>query len=113
MPRRAHSAATASRAARMPDRRRIAVVAVAHRALDRLDHVGRRLESEDDRIADVQVPDLPAGGFDLPRLGDDVADGVDEAADAAGDGNADGRAPRSHVLADLISTGPYGPRLSG
>ena len=35
-------------------------------------------------IADVEVPDLPAGGFHLLRLGDDVADGVDEAADAGG-----------------------------
>ena len=36
-------------------RRSVAVVAVAHRALDRGDEVRRRLESERDRIADVEI----------------------------------------------------------
>ena len=70
------------------DRRRVAVVAVAHRALDRLDHVRRRPEAERDRIADIEVADLPPGRLDLPGLGDDVPDGVHEAADAAATGMA-------------------------
>jgi hypothetical protein len=67
-------------------------VAVAHRALDRLDHVRRRLEPEGNRVADIEVADLLAGRLDLSRLRDDVADGVDEAADAARDGDGGGRA---------------------
>ena len=79
-----------------PDRRRIAVVPVPHRALDGLDHVRRRPEPEGDRIADIEVADFPAGGFDFPRLGDDVPDGVDEAADAAGD--AEWRPRRADIM---------------
>jgi hypothetical protein len=43
---------------------------------DGLDHVLRRLESEGDRIPDVQVADASAGQFDSPGLDDDIADGV-------------------------------------
>ena len=82
MPRCAHSAATASRAGRDPDRRCIAVVPVTQRARHRFDHVRRRLEAERDRIADVQVADLLARRLDALGLGHDVADGVGEAADA-------------------------------
>ena len=44
-----------------PHRRRVTVVSVAQRPRHRFDHVRRRFESESDRIADVEVPDLPAG----------------------------------------------------
>ena len=74
------------------DRRRVAVVPVADGAFDRLDEVRRGAEPEGDRVADVQVADLAAGRLDLPRLRDDVADGVDEAADAAGNRDRGGRA---------------------
>jgi hypothetical protein len=66
-------------------------VTVAHGALDRLDHVRRRLESEGNRVPDIEIADCFAGRFNLSRLRDDIADGVDEAADAARDGNRGGR----------------------
>ncbi len=78
-----------------PDRGRVAVVAVAHRTRDRFDHVRRRVEAEDDGVADVQVADGLAGRFDLARFRDDVADRVCEAADAARDGDGGSRAHRS------------------
>jgi hypothetical protein len=74
------------------DRGLVAVVAVAHRALDRLDHVRRRLEAEGDGVADIEVADLASRGFDLFRLDDDVPDGVAEAVDAARDRDRGGRA---------------------
>ena len=61
------------------DRRRVAVVPVAHRPLDRLDQVRRRLEAEDDRVADIEIADVPAGGLNLSGLRHDIADRVDEA----------------------------------
>ena len=70
-------------------RRPVVVVAVAHRALDRGDEMRRRLEAEGDRIADVEVAHARAGGLDLLRFRDDVADGVGEAVDAGG--GRDGR----------------------
>ena len=82
-----YSAATASRAAGMPGRRPVVVVAVAHRALDRVDQVRRRLEPEGDRIADVEIADPRAGGLDFLRFRDDVADGVGEAMNARRGGN--------------------------
>ena len=84
-PRAVKSSATASRAGHDARRRAVAVVAVAHRLLDGLDQVRRRLEAERDRVADVQVLHRLAGGLDFLRLGDDVADGVGEPVDAAGD----------------------------
>ena len=77
------------RGARLADARggSVAVVAVAHRALDRLDQVRGRLETEEHRVADVQVPYAAAARLDRPRLGDDIADGVVEAGVATGDGN--------------------------
>ena len=71
-------------------RRSVAVVAVAHRALDRGDEVRRRLEPERDRVADVEVADPRALRFDALRLGDDVADRVREAVDSAGDRDGSG-----------------------
>ena len=63
---------------RDPDRGRIAVLAVAHGALDRLDHVGWRPETERNGVADVQIANFAAGGFNFLGLGNDIADGVDE-----------------------------------
>ena len=68
------------------DRRRVPVVPVTDRALDRLDQMRRGPEPEGDRVADIQVPDLAPGRLHLPRFRDDIADRVDEAADTAGDG---------------------------
>ena len=65
-------------------RRRVAVVSVPQGPLDRLNHVRRRLEPEFDRIADIEVPDFPPGGFDLVRFRDDVPDGIHEAARRGG-----------------------------
>ena len=70
-----------------PRRGAVAVVPVAHRALDRGDEVRRRLEPEGDRVADIQVADPRSLRFDALGLGDDVADGVREAVDAVGDRN--------------------------
>ena len=63
----------------------------------------RRLESERNRIADVQVPHRAAGGLELLRLGDDVADGVGEAADAGGDAD---RSPDRHARYGSPRAGP-------
>ena len=83
------------------DRRRVAVVALAHRALDRFDHVRRRPKAERDRIADVQIPDLPPGRLDLTGLGDDVPDGIDETADPGVDANGSRGAGRHRrILSD-------------
>ena len=70
-------------------RRAVAVVAVAHGALDGGDQVRRRLETERVGVANVQVAHAEAGGLDALRLEDDVADGVAEAVDAARDGDAE------------------------
>jgi hypothetical protein len=63
-------------------RRRVAVVPVPHRALDRFDEVRGGLEAENDGVPDVQIPDFPAGRLDLLRLRHDVPDGVDEPGNA-------------------------------
>ena len=77
------------RGARLADARggSVAVVAVAHGALDRLDQVRGGPETEEHGVADVQVPHAAAARLDRPRLRDDVADGVVEAGAATGDGN--------------------------
>ena len=70
-------------------RRRVAVVAVAHRALDGFDQMRRRDEAElvrDRRCSDSARACRSASTF--LRLGDDVADGVGEAIDAAGGADA-------------------------
>ena len=61
---------------------RVSIVAVAHRLGHGFDEMRRRQEAELIGVADVQVADAGAGGFDLPGLGHDVADGVGEAVDA-------------------------------
>ena len=73
----------------------VAIVTVRDRALDRIDHVPRRFETEGNRIADVQVTNAPASRFHSLRFGDDIADGVRELAHTGRDG--DGDLNRVHV----------------
>ena len=68
-------------------RRAVAVVSVAQRPFDGGDEVRRRVETESDRIADVQIPHALAAGFDPLRLRDDIANGVGKAVNARGDGD--------------------------
>ena len=84
-PRVVKSSATATRASRMPGRGRVAVVAVPHRGGNRLDQVGRADEPEGDRVADVEVRDLAAGGLHLLCLDHDVPDRVAEPVDTVSD----------------------------
>jgi hypothetical protein len=54
-------------------------VTVAHRALDGLDEMRRRVEPERHRVADVEVPDTDALRLDRSCLRHDLANGVGEA----------------------------------
>ena len=65
-------------------RGRVAVVAVAQRALHRLDEVRRGGEVELQRVADVAVEHLEAVGFDARRLDGDVANRVTDVVDVRG-----------------------------
>src|SRR5213075_969020 len=95
------------------DRRRIPVVAVAHRALDRFNHVRRRTEAEDDRVADIEVANGAARSLNLARLRDDVADGITESADAFGNRNH-GRDARHHAwILPPAQAGSEVPRAGG
>ena len=72
------------------DRGQIAVVAVPHGAGGGLDEMRRGLESEGDRIADVQIPDVLARCFHGLRFRHDVSDGVGEPVDPRGHRNRPG-----------------------
>ena len=91
-------------------RRAVAVVAVAHGALDGGDQVRRRLEPERVGVADVQIAHAAAGGLDALRLSHDVADGVAEAVDAARDG--DGQTTIYSVRGGHVATIQRSSRLS-
>ncbi len=101
-------------------RRPVSVVAVAHRALHRLDQRSGRLESERDGIANVEIAHRFPLRFDAPGFRDDVADGVGKAADSAGDREWAGRemcgchgeilqwlsATRSRIATTVVAPGP-------
>ena len=97
-------------------RRPVSVVAVAQRALHRRDQMHRRLKSEGDRIADVEVADARPRGLDALRLGDDVADGVGKAVDARRRRNRGLRLAlrvddrHARILRHLFGNPPYGVR---
>ena len=96
-----HAAADAFRRHRFarledPRRWRVAVVAIAHRALDGVDHVLGGAEAKEDGIANIEVANLPSRGLDLPRLRNNVANGIAEATHAFGDRNR-GRHSRHHL----------------
>ena len=61
-----------------PDRGRVAILSAPQRRFDGVNEVRRRLEPEDDRIADVEIPDFPSGCLNLSGLRHDIADCVDE-----------------------------------
>jgi hypothetical protein len=63
-------------------RRDVPVLVVACRAHHGVYERRWRPEAERDRVADVEVPDLPARGLDLPGFRDDIANRVREALDA-------------------------------
>ena len=61
------------------DRRRVAILAVANRPIDRFNQVRRRFEAERDRVADIKVANAASGSLNLSGFRHDIADCVDEA----------------------------------
>src|SRR4029077_9616162 len=63
-------------------RRRVAVLAVLHRLVDRFDQVGRGLEIEVDGVADVEGEDLVALLGDFVGDAGEIADGIADVVEA-------------------------------
>ena len=87
------------------DRRGVAVLAVAHRPLDRFDHVGRRAKPKNDWITNVQIADLAASRLELASLRNDISNRVAETAHALRD--RDCGASTWHHLRILLPLGAF------
>src|SRR5207302_432896 len=69
---------------RNPGRWSVTVVPVTQRAHDRINEVGRCLESKGDRIADVQISDPLAASLYALSLNNDVANRIGKPLDPEG-----------------------------
>ena len=74
----------------------------------RIDHVPGGLETEGNRIADVQVANASAAVFHALRFGDDIANGIGELAHSRRD--RDGGLRRIHlpILQRVLFSTPFG-----
>src|SRR5688572_28426395 len=61
-------------------------MAIPHRLYGRVHDMGRRLEAESDRVADIEIPDLHAPGLNRAGLRHDIPYSVGKPMHPGGDG---------------------------